>query len=307
MIQDNEMKDNLLSLLEISLGKKIMEYMNDKDIIEIMKNDDGKVFGDSLTKGEFYICDMDSVAAENIVKLVANHVNQEVTPENPLVSAELPGSGFRFEGNIPPVSKTSAFNIRKHSSLIFTLDDYVNSKIMTQEQANVIKRGIKDRKNILVVGGTKSGKTTLCNALLEEIAQYNQRVIIIQDTNELQCNCENVLYLRATETVTLRRTPTRIVIGEVRDGAALNILKAWNTGHPGGVCTLHADSAERGLLQLESYIMEVSRDPQRDTIARTVNMVINLQLDGLSRKVKEIIELEGYDYDTRKYLFRQIA
>ena len=315
MIQDNEMKDNLLSLLEISLGKKIMEYMNDKDIIEIMKNDDGKVFGDSLTKGEFYICDMDSVAAENIVKLVANHVNQEVTPENPLVSAELPGSGFRFEGNIPPVSQTSAFNIRKHSSLIFTLDDYVNSKIMTQEQANVIKRGIKDRKNILVVGGTKSGKTTLCNALLEEIAQYNQRVIIIQDTNELQCNCENVLYLRATETVpirrlltsTLRRTPTRIVIGEVRDGAALNILKAWNTGHPGGVCTLHADSAERGLLQLESYIMEVSRDPQRDTIARTVNMVINLQLDGLSRKVKEIIELEGYDYDTRKYLFRQIA
>ena len=307
MIQDNEMKDNLLSLLEISLGKKIMEYMNDKDIIEIMKNDDGKVFGDSLTKGEFYICDMDSVAAENIVKLVANHVNQEVTPENPLVSAELPGSGFRFEGNIPPVSKTSAFNIRKHSSLIFTLDDYVNSKIM--------KSGIKDRKNILVVGGTKSGKTTLCNALLEEIAQYNQRVIIIQDTNELQCNCENVLYLRATETVpirrlltsTLRRTPTRIVIGEVRDGAALNILKAWNTGHPGGVCTLHADSAERGLLQLESYIMEVSRDPQRDTIARTVNMVINLQLDGLSRKVKEIIELEGYDYDTRKYLFRQIA
>ena len=315
MIQDNEMKDNLLSLLEISLGKKIMEYMNDKDIIEIMKNDDGKVFGDSLTKGEFYICDMDSVAAENIVKLVANHVNQEVTPENPLVSAELPGSGFRFEGNIPPVSKTSTFNIRKHSSLIFTLDDYVNSKIMTQEQANVIKSGIKDRKNILVVGGTKSGKTTLCNALLDEIAQYNQRVIIIQDTNELQCNCENVLYLRATETVpirrlltsTLRRTPTRIVIGEVRDGAALNILKAWNTGHPGGICTLHADSAERGLLQLESYIMEVSRDPQRDTIARTVNMVINLQLDGLSRKVKEIIELEGYDYDTRKYLFKQIA
>ena len=252
MIQDNEMKDNLLSLLEISLGKKIMEYMNDKDIIEIMKNDDGKVFGDSLTKGEFYICDMDSVAAENIVKLVANHVNQEVTPENPLVSAELPGSGFRFEGNIPPVSKTSAFNIRKHSSLIFTLDDYVNSKIMTQEQANVIKSGIKDRKNILVVGGTKSGKTTLCNALLDEIAQYNQRVIIIQDTNELQCNCENVLYLRATETVpirrlltsTLRRTPTRIVIGEVRDGAALNILKAWNTGHPGGICTLHADSAD---------------------------------------------------------------
>ena len=177
MIQDNEMKDNLLSLLEISLGKEIMEYMHDKDIIEIMKNDDGKVFADSLTKGEFYIGNMDSIAAENIVKLVANHVNQEVTPENPLVSAELPGSGFRFEGNIPPISKTSAFNIRKHSSLIFTLDDYVNSKIMTQQQADVIKKGIKDRKNILVVGGTKSGKTTLCNALLEEIAQYKQRVI----------------------------------------------------------------------------------------------------------------------------------
>ena len=106
---------------------------------------------------------------------------------------------------------------------------------------------------------------------------------------------------------TLRRTPSRIIIGEVRDGAALNILKAWNTGHPGGICTLHADSAELGLLQLESYIMEVSRDPQRDTIARTVNMVVNLQLDGLKRKVKEIIELEKYDHENRKYIFKQVA
>ena len=111
MIQDSEMKDNLLSLLELSLGKEIMGYMHDKDIIEIMKNGDGKVFADSLTKGEFYIGNMDSIAAENVVKLVANHVNQEVTSENPIVSAELPGSGFRFEGNIPPITETSVFNI----------------------------------------------------------------------------------------------------------------------------------------------------------------------------------------------------
>ncbi|MDO4689832.1 MAG: P-type conjugative transfer ATPase TrbB [Fusobacterium sp.] len=309
------MKSNLLDLLEISFGPQIMEYMNDEDVVEIMKNDDGKVFIDTLSQGMIFKGYMEADKALNIIYLVANHSGQEATVENPIISAELPGSGFRFEGNIPPLTTTAAFNIRKYSILELTLDDYVRDKIMSETQAKCIKEAVKERKNILVVGGTGSGKTTLCNAILSEMSQYNQRIIIIQDTNELKCSCENRLFMKTSEYVsmrkslvsTLRRTPTRIVIGEVRDGAALNVLIAWNTGHPGGLCTLHADNAIKGIRQFESYIMEVSTSPQREKIGDTINLIIDLQREGLRRKVKGIIELKGYDTKKEEYILKYLT
>ncbi|MDD7410105.1 MAG: P-type conjugative transfer ATPase TrbB [Fusobacterium gastrosuis] len=308
------MKSNLLDLLEISFGPKIMEYMNDEDVIEIMKNDDGSLFIDTLSQGMIFKGYMEADKALNIVYLVANHSGQEATLENPIISAELPGSGFRFEGNIPPNSATATFNIRKYSILDLTLDDYVKDNIMRKSQAELIKKAVKDRKNILVVGGTGSGKTTLCNAILNEMSQYNQRIVIIQDTKELRCTCKNKLFLNTSEYVTirkllkstLRRTPTRIVIGEVRDGAALNVLIAWNTGHPGGLCTLHADSAMKGIRQFESYVMEVSASPQREKIGDTINIIIDLQKEGLGRKVKGIIELKGYDNKKEEYIYEYL-
>lgn len=308
------MKSNLLDLLEISFGPKIMEYMNDEDVIEIMKNDDGSLFIDTLSQGMIFKGYMEADKALNIVYLVANHSGQEATLENPIISAELPGSGFRFEGNIPPNSATATFNIRKYSILDLTLDDYVKDNIMRKSQAELIKKAVKDRKNILVVGGTGSGKTTLCNAILNEMSQYNQRIVIIQDTKELRCTCKNKLFLNTSEHVTirkllkstLRRTPTRIVIGEVRDGAALNVLIAWNTGHPGGLCTLHADSAMKGIRQFESYVMEVSASPQREKIGDTINIIIDLQKEGLGRKVKGIIELKGYDNKKEEYIYEYL-
>lgn len=317
--------DNLLELLEISLGSQIMDYMRDPKIIEIMKNDDGKVFIDHITEGESYLCEMDPQNALNVVTLVASHINQEVTVQTPIVSAELPSSGFRFEGNIPPITQTAAFNIRKHTTLDLTLEDYIESKIMTPGQAATIKKAVKNKKNILVVGGTGSGKTTLCNAILNEMSQYHERIIIIQDTNELRCKCENKVYLRSTVYTsirdllfsTLRRTPTRIVIGEVRDGAALNVIKAWNTGHSGGLCTLHADSAELALLQLESYIAEVSANPQEMTLVNTIDYIIDIQRVGPIRKIQGIVEVKGYrtsngdvyykaDKNTSKYIVENI-
>ncbi len=184
------MKSNLLDLLEISFGPKIMEYMKNDDVIEIMRNDDGTLFIDTLSQGMIFKGYMEAEKALNIIYLVANHSGQEATIENSIISAELPGSGFRFEGSIPPTTATAAFNIRKYSILELTLDDYVKDNIMTKTQAEIIKQAVAERKNILVVGGTGSGKTTLCNAILSEISKYDQRIIIIQDTNELKCSCE---------------------------------------------------------------------------------------------------------------------
>lgn len=185
---------------------------------------------------------------------------------------------------------------------------------MTKTQKQAIEESVKLHKNILVIGGTNSGKTTLCNAILSEMAKYEERIIIIQDTNELKCSCPNRLFLRSNQyvsmrqllTTTLRRSPQRIVIGEVRDGAALNVIKAWNTGHPGGLCTLHADSAELGLLQLEGYISEVSENTQRETIARTVNLLVDIQKKGIVRKVEGILQVEGLDA-TGNYILKKIA
>ena len=301
---------NLMDLLEISLGPQIMRYMKDNEIIEIMANDDGKVFIDHIKNGMSYACNISPENARNVVTLVANYVNQEVTEQNPIVSAELPGSGFRFEGNIPPVSFASVFNIRKYSILDLELDSYAENEIMTKREVEIIKEAVRDHKNILVIGGTGSGKTTLCNAILNEIALYNERVIIIQDTNELKCKCENRLFLRANRWTsirdllfsTLRRTPTRIIIGEVRDGAALNLVKAWNTGHSGGVCTLHANSAPLGLIQLESYISEASNTSQEITIVNTIDLVIDIQRVGVKRKVMQIIELKGCKINGEIYM-----
>lgn len=308
-------QNNLLDLLEISLGKEVLSYLAKDTVTEITMNDDGTVWIDTLDKG-WVLTDirLEEEAVYSIIALVANSVNQEVTIQTPIVSAELPGSGFRFEGNIPGISSRSVFNIRKYSILNFILDDYVKANIMSENQKKVIEEAVKFHRNILVVGGTGSGKTTLCNAILSEIAKYEERIIIIQDTNELKCACPNRLFLRSNQyvsmrdllTSTLRRTPRRIVIGEVRDGAALNVLKAWNTGHPGGLCTLHADSAELGLFQLEGYVSEVSQNSQRDTIARTVDLIVDLQKEGVGRKVRGIIQVEGLD-DSGNYILKNIA
>lgn len=306
---------NILNLLEISLGPKIQAYFQDPLVTEVYMNDDGSVWIDTLDKGSL-VTDviLEEEVVYSVIALIANSVNQEVTYQNPVISAEMPDSGFRFEGNIGGISSRSVFNIRKHSILELTLQDYVNSDIMTESQKQAIEEAVKKHQNILVVGGTNSGKTTLCNAILSEIAKYQERTIIIQDTNELKCSCPDRLFLRSNQYVSmrqlltsaLRRSPRRIVIGEVRDGAALNVIKAWNTGHPGGLCTLHADSAELGLFQLESYITEVSQNKQREMIARTVNVLIDIQKEGIIRKLQGIFLVEGLD-DKNNYILKKIA
>jgi P-type conjugative transfer ATPase TrbB len=290
-------------MLRTALGSAIAEWLQDPAVIEILLNPDGRLWIDRLKDGLAETGERLSPAdGERIIRLVAHHVGTEVHPSNPRVSAELPETGERFEGLIPPVVAAPAFAIRKPAVAVFTLDDYVAAQIMTAAEADILRRAIAERQNILVAGGTSTGKTTLVNAILAEVAATNDRVVLIEDTRELQCKASNLVALRTKDGVasladlvrsSLRLRPDRIPIGEVRGAEALDLLKAWGTGHPGGVGTIHAGSALGALRRLEQLIQEAVVTVPRSLIAETVNLIAVLAGRRNQRRLIELARVEG--------------
>ncbi|MGY4629904.1 P-type conjugative transfer ATPase TrbB [Bradyrhizobium sp. USDA 4486] len=290
-------------MLRSALGSAIAGYLEDEAIIEVMLNPDGRLWIDRLSNGLIDTGETLSAAdGERIVRLVAHHVGAEVHAGAPRVSAELPGTGERFEGLLPPVVAAPAFAIRKPAVAVFTLDDYVAREIMTSEQARILKNAVAARKNILVAGGTSTGKTTLTNALLTEVAKTADRVVLIEDTRELQCKAPNLVALRTKDGVatlsdlvrsSLRLRPDRIPVGEVRGAEALDLLKAWGTGHPGGIGTIHAGSATGALRRLEQLIQEAVITVPRALIAETINLVAVLAGRGADRRLAELARVTG--------------
>src|SRR6185436_13780743 len=270
-------------MLRTALGPSIAAWLDDPVIVEVMLNPDGRLWVDRLSGG--MIDTGESLAAadgERIVRLVAHHVGAEVHPASPRVSAELPETGERFEGLLPPVVTAPAFAIRKPAVAVFTLEDYVSAGIMAEVQAERLREAVRERRNILVAGGTSTGKTTLTNALLAEVAKTTDRVVLIEDTRELQCSSPNLVALRTKDGVaslsdlvrsSLRLRPDRIPIGEVRGAEALDLLKAWGTGHPGGIGTIHAGSARGALRRLEQLVQEAVVTVPRPLIAETINLI----------------------------------
>lgn len=310
------LKQQRIDSLRHVLGRMVLDALDDKDVVEIMLNDDKSLFieknGQMIKIGEME--PHDSLA---IVNMVATAVDHSLTKENPIVAAELPIDGSRFQGLIPPVVKNPVFTIRKKSLKVYTLEDYVRAGIASFDHAEYLYRAIQNYKNILVVGGTGSGKTTFSNALLHKISEINpeDRMIIIEDTQELQCEMENRVFMRESEwtktielaQATNRLRPSRITVGEIRKGApALELLKLWNTGHPGGLCTVHANSAYQGLTRMDQLIQEVSQFPQRELISEAVNVCVFLKRFGGSRRIEEIVEVQGYDFINNKFLIKEI-
>ena len=281
-------------MLRTALGGDIARWLDEPDVIEVMLNPDGRLWVDRLGEGlaaTEYL--MSAADGERIIRLVAHHVGAEVHTGAPRVSAELPEGGERFEGLLPPVVAAPSFAIRKPAIAVFSLADYVTTGIMSKWQAEALAGAVAARKNILVVGGTSTGKTTLTNALLAEVASTSDRVVLIEDTLELQCAAPNLVSLRTKDGVAtlsdlvrsaLRLRPDRIPIGEVRGAEALDLLKAWGTGHPGGVGTLHAGSALGTLRRLEQLIQESVVTVPRALIAETIDIVAVLSGRGASRR-----------------------
>jgi type IV secretion system protein VirB11 len=290
-------------MLRTALGPVIAGYLEDPSIVEIMLNPDGRLWIDRLSGGlEDTGCRIPPTDAERIVRLVAHHVGAEVHSGAPRLSAELPEGGERFEGLIPPVVLAPCFAIRRPAVAVFTLDDYASAGIMTAREAELLRAAVAGRKNILVAGGTSSGKTTLVNALLAEIATTGDRVVLIEDTRELQCTAPNLVALRTKDGAaslsdlvrsSLRLRPDRIPIGEVRGAEALDLLKAWGTGHPGGVGTLHAGSAIGALRRLEQLVQEAVITVPRALIAETIDVIAVLHGRGAARRLAELARVEG--------------
>jgi type IV secretion system protein VirB11 len=290
-------------MLRTALGPAITAWLNDPAIIEVLLNPDGRLWVDRLTEG---LADTGErllpADGERIVRLVAHHVGAEVHLRTPRVSAELPETGERFEGLIPPVVAAPAFAIRKPAVAVFTLDDYVAGAIMRADQADALRRAVVERRNILVAGGTSTGKTTLVNALLAVVAQTGDRIVLIEDTRELQCTAPNLVALRTKDGVaslsdlvrsSLRLRPDRIPIGEVRGAEALDLLKAWGTGHPGGIGTIHAGSALGALRRLEQLIQEAVVTVPRALIAETIDLIAVLAGRGTQRRLVDLADVRG--------------
>ena len=298
-------------MLRTAMGEAIAGWLADPAIIEIMLNPDGRLWVDRLGTG---IADtgrcLSAEDGDRIVRLVAHHVGAEVHVRAPRVSAELPDGGERFEGLLPPVVAAPTFAIRKPAVAIFTLDDYVAAGIMSDRQAETLRHGVRDRANILVAGGTGTGKTTLTNALLAELAASDERIVLIEDTRELQCSARNLVAMRTKDGVaslsdlvrsSLRLRPDRIPIGEVRGPEALDLLKAWGTGHPGGIGTIHAGSALGALRRMEQLIQEAVVTVPRALLAETIDLVAVLVRDGTGRRLSELVRVAGLDPLTGEY------
>lgn len=304
---DTEGRARSSRMLRTALGPAIARFLDDPAIVEIMMNPDGRIWVDRLSEGLADTGEMLTPAAgERIVRLVAHHVGAEVHSRSPRVSAELPQTGERFEGLLPPVVAAPAFAIRKPAVAVFSLDDYVAAGIMSAGQAAILRAAVAGRANILVAGGTSTGKTTLTNALLAEVAKGMDRVVIIEDTRELQCAAPNLVAMRTKDGVatladlvrsSLRLRPDRIPIGEVRGSEALDLLKAWGTGHPGGIGTLHAGSGIGALRRLEQLIQEAVVTVPRALIADTIGIVAVLSGRGAARRLSELVRVEGLGPD----------
>ena len=299
----SEAASRSVRMLRTAMGPTITGWLEDSAIVEIMLNPDGRMWIDCLTGG---LSDtgkrLSAEDGERIVRLVAHHVGAEVHPGSPRLSAELPQTGERFEGLIPPIVAAPAFAIRKPAVAIFTLADYARTGIMTAEQAELLCDAVSERRNILIAGGTSTGKTTLVNALLAEVARTADRIVLIEDTRELQCNAPNLVALRTKDGVaslsdlvrsSLRLRPDRIPVGEVRGAEALELLKAWGTGHPGGIGTIHAGSAIGALRRLEQLIQEAVVTVPRALIAETINVIAVLAGRGAQRQLVELAVVKG--------------
>jgi type IV secretion system protein VirB11 len=294
-------------MLRTAMGPAIGAALGDPRVIEIMVNPDGSLRLDLLGEGRVDTeIRLAAAEVERIIRLVASHVRAEVHAGAPIVSAELPEGGERFEGLLPPISAAPCFSIRKPAARIHTLLDYVTDGIMSAEAARRLSLAVVERWNILVAGGTSSGKTTLANALLAEMAHLDERVIIIEDTRELQCAAPDTVALRTRAGIvtmadlvrsTLRLRPDRIIVGEVRGGEALDMLKAWNTGHPGGIATVHANSARSALYRVEQLIAEAVITVPRRLIADAIDMVVFIAGRGSGRRIETVVEVAGLDAD----------
>lgn len=307
----SEYRERLGRKLRQELGQPVLSALEDPAVIEVMLNPSGELWVERFGKPMERAGGMTPANASALLGTVASSLETTITRERPVVEGELILDGSRIEGLVPPVVSAPAFCIRKRASAVFPLEDYVRSGAMTPRQRDRLRTAVAERRNILVVGGTGSGKTTLVNALIGEVTQAHpeDRIVLIEDTVEIQCAAENVVALRTSPEVsmrdllraTMRLRPDRILVGEVRGGEALDLLKSWNTGHPGGIATVHANGCLAGLVRLEQLVREAGvASGMEPLIGEAVDLAVAIERCAATkagRRVAEIAEVSGHGPD----------
>ena len=308
------------AMLRTAFCRVVREALEAPDTIEVMANPDGSVWIERASDGIIVTnYSLDAAARDRVIRLVAAGAGDARSGISSIVSAELPGSGERFEGLLPPVATSPCFSIRKPAKTPFSVSDFVDQGALSAAMASELRAAIEARANILIAGGTSSGKTTFANALLAEGSLIDDRIVILEDTRELNCQAPNRVQLRTERggaclsdlvRSTLRLRPDRIVVGEVRGGEALDLLKAWNTGHPGGITTLHANSARGALQRLEQLTLEATRNAPFDLIAEAIDVVVFMSRAGGRRQIENavrVITFDGGDYVTEPLVSRSLS
>jgi P-type conjugative transfer ATPase TrbB len=304
------------------LGEGIVSALADNDVTEIYVNaGEGAVWLDRRSAGRVRTAvTVTESQVRSFLNAVAHAHRVELTRGNPQLQAELPDDELfrqaRLQGLVPPLSETPVFVLRKPATEVYSLDDYVRQSILSPTHRAALAAAVEKRANVLVAGGTRSGKTTLVNAVLLEITERcpRDRVVVLEDTRELQCRAADRLSLRTTDEVdlaglvrlTLRASPDRIVIGEVRDKAAMQLLDAWSTGHPGGVATVHATDAQGALERLDRLAQRNGVPSQAHLVAEAVDLVVVIVGGSQPRRVREMVRVLGLDAAGR-YELKPIA
>lgn len=300
--------------LAYNCGPLFMSALQDPTVIEIMLNPDATLWIERYGQDQEKIGIMEPIRSQAVLSLVASALDLTVNDHNPIIEGEFPLDGSRFEATFPPIVSNPSFSLRKKASKVFLLEEYVADGVITPDVVPLIEHAVLSRKNLMVVGGTSSGKTTFVNAIIQRIAQLcpSHRLLILEDTAELQSQSPNTVYfhtvplagvdMRTLAKVAMRYAPRRILVGEVRDAAALELLKLWNTGHPGGVGTFHADTALESLSRLEELVEEAGLGSKQNLIGRAIDLILFMEkTPDNRRRLTEIIRVNGYNSITNQY------
>ena len=307
-----------LSKLRKDFGEVFLAALADSETVEIVLNSDGSLWHERLGEPLKKIGTMSASSADAAIRTLASYHHTTVTRENPSIECELPLDGSRFAGQIPPLVSSPVFAVRKRASRVFTLEQYVEAGIITPEQKEFLCEAVKNHRNVLITGSTGSGKSTLLNGIIHELTDQfpNERLVIIEDTAEIQCSAKDyVQYHTSSERsmtqlvrMSLRMRPDRILVGEVRGPEALDLLMSWNTGHEGGIATLHANNSAAGLTRL-STLVSMHSDAPRDIdslIGEAVDVVVHIARTAKGRVVKEILEVFGFDRAKQNYTVNKV-
>lgn len=318
---DISTKQNAISLLKQAL-EPITVYLDNTEVQEVMINGPDDVWVEEkgvVTKRDVQINEMQISSA---ISIVARLVGKEASESSKDAIIDSRMDGFRIAAALAPIStRGSSIAIRKHGTRILSLQDYVDSGSISVEVKELLEEIVLGRKNLIVSGGTSSGKTTFLNALARLIP-HSERVLTIEDTKELQILTPNHVSFESNEKTginirslvkhALRYRPDRILVGEVRGPEAFDLMRAMSTGHDGGFATLHSNSAEAALTTLEMLVLSTpdldwKLEAIRSFIGSTFHYVIHLARDNQGRRgIKEVLRIKGFNYERNDYEFEYV-